>query len=282
MYACNYQTPERRFVTMASQTRFSQRARIALISILVGVILVLPSGLVGAAPPPPAQGEESLFGRATPLADLLNPDGTLNTPGGFEGSLDPAGWRLVSELGAAPRFAPAAPLAASDINWDDRFYPRGTSDNVYALVWGGGDLYVGGSFTAAGAVAANRIAKWDGSSWSALGTGMNGAIFALAWDGSNPSTGSELALSAVKGQALYAGGIFTTAGGAAAKYIAKWDGASWSALGTGMNNYVYTLAWDGSNLYAGGMFTTAGGAAANYIAKWDGSSWSALGTGMYL
>ena len=68
---------------MASQTRFSQRARIALTSILIGVILMLLSGIVGAAPTPPARGEEALFGRPTPLADLLNPDGTLNVPAGF-------------------------------------------------------------------------------------------------------------------------------------------------------------------------------------------------------
>jgi hypothetical protein len=55
------------------------------------------------------------------------------------------------------------------------------------------------------------------------------------------------------GPALYAGGNFTSAGGAAANYIARWDGSSWSALGAGV--------------------------AANQIAKWDGSSWSALGSG---
>jgi hypothetical protein len=62
--------------------------------------------------------------------------------------------------------------------------------------------------------------------------------------------------------------------------IAQWDGSNWSALGSGMNNYVYALAVSGSTLYAGGGFTTAGGSAANYIAQWNGSSWSALGSGM--
>ena len=46
-----------------------------------------------------------------------------------------------------------------------------------------GGVYVGGQFTTAGGVAASRIARWDGSSWSALGTGMdNQAVYALAVD----------------------------------------------------------------------------------------------------
>ena len=36
-----------------------------------------------------------------------------------------------------------------------------------------GNLYAGGDFTTAGGVSANHIAKWDGTNWSALGSGMN-------------------------------------------------------------------------------------------------------------
>ena len=39
------------------------------------------------------------------------------------------------------------------------------------LAVSGTDVYAGGDFTAGG-VNANRIAKWDGTSWSALGTGI--------------------------------------------------------------------------------------------------------------
>ena len=60
------------------------------------------------------------------------------------------------------------------------------------------------------------------------------------------------------GGTLYAGGLFTTAGGIAANHIAQWSGSSWSALGSGMNNAVFALAVSGSRLYAGGTFTMAG------------------------
>jgi hypothetical protein len=129
-----------------------------------------------------------------------------------------------------------------------------------------GHLYAGGGFDTANGVVVNSIAKWDGSAWSPLGSGMNDYVYALALDGNGH---------------LYAGGDFTTAGGVSANYIAKWDGANWSPLGSGMDDYINALALDGNgHLYAGGVFTTAGGVSANYIAKWDGANWSPLGSGM--
>src|SRR5262249_22974437 len=122
-------------------------------------------------------------------------------------------------------------------------------------------------------------------SWSALGSGINEHVWRLT--GSNESTGSVTALTVFddgRGPALYAGGYFTTAGDVAASRIAKSDGTQWSALGSGMNNFVSALTvfddGNGAALYAGGYFTTAGDVPVNYIAKWDGTQWSALGSGM--
>jgi len=132
-----------------------------------------------------------------------------------------------------------------------------------------GDMYIGGDFTSVAGVAnTSRIAKYSftTNSWSALGSGMDGSIIALAFD----SSGN-----------LYAGGGFNTAGGVTVNYIVKWNGSAWSALGSGVGSGVYAIAIDSSgNLYAGGNFTTAGGVSANYIAKWNGSAWSALGSGV--
>jgi Immunoglobulin domain len=162
--------------------------------------------------------------------------------------------------------------------WDGRAWSAlGSGMNVFppytpsvsALAVSGTNLYAGGFFTSAGGVAATNIAKWDGSTWSALGSGMDiyGYVYALA----------------VSGTDLYAGGAFTTAGGVRVNGIAKWDASAWSALGSGFNGLggaLYALAVSGTNLYAGGTFGTAGGVPANSVAKWDGSAWSALGSGM--
>lgn len=132
-------------------------------------------------------------------------------------------------------------------------------------------LYVGGLFHSVGGVPAERIARWDGTTWSALGAGIDLRVQALCvFDDGN-------------GAALYAAGDFTMAGGSPASRIAKWDGSSWSPLGLGLNAVVYCLAvYDdgtGPALYAGGAFTTAGGVPANHVARWDGSTWSAVGGG---
>ena len=72
---------------------------------------------------------------------------------------------------------------------------------VLSLAVVGTDLYAGGCFSSATnssgqTVPANFIARWDGSNWSSLGSGVNSLAFALA-----PS-----------GDDLYVGGGFNTAG----------------------------------------------------------------------
>jgi hypothetical protein len=173
----------------------------------------------------------------------------------------------------------------------------------------GTDVYAGGWFSTAGGVPASCIAKWNGSAWSALGSGMNDGVYALAVSGTDLYAGGDFATAggvavsriakwngsawsalggmngpvyalAVSGTDVYAGGWFTGAVGVPANYIAKWNGSSWSALGTGMNSDVYALSVSGTDVYAGGWFSTAGGVPASCIAKWNGSAWSALGSGM--
>lgn len=92
---------------------------------------------------------------------------------------------------------------------------------------------------------------------------------------------STVYASAVDSQGnLYLGGAFTQVGSLTVNYVAKWDGAAWSALGSGLSSEVRSLAVSGTTLYAGGPFSTAGGVSAPCIARWDGSAWSGLGSGM--
>lgn len=131
-----------------------------------------------------------------------------------------------------------------------------------------GDLYIGGDFASVNATANTlNIAKYTPSTgvWSSVFTsGANLMVRALAFDGTG---------------LLYLGGAFTSAGGVAVNYIAKWNGTAISAVGTGMNAAVFALAVDSANnVYVGGQFTLASATAVSRVAYWNSttSAWSTM------
>ena len=80
---------------------------------------------------------------------------------------------------------------------------------------------------------------------------------------------------------LHAGGFFTTAGGVSANRVARWEGANWQPLGTGVTGgSVWCVTEFNGELIAGGFFTTAGGVSVSNIARWNGTSWQAMGAGL--
>ncbi|HEX6886226.1 MAG TPA: hypothetical protein VF530_22825 [Planctomycetota bacterium] len=140
----------------------------------------------------------------------------------------------------------------------------------------GPELYVGGRFTRAGSENASGIARWNGTRWARVGSGAASAgieVRALTVfdDGSGP--------------ALYAGGFFSSIGGTAARGIARWNGTSWTPLGTGFSSFfnspgiVETLTGFQGKLYAGGEFQLVDGVPASNLACWNGTKWQALGLG---
>lgn len=143
---------------------------------------------------------------------------------------------------------------------------------------GDGNIVAGGAFTHIENASASRIAQWNGTSWSPMGAGLRGGTPGIA--------GVAAAVELANGD-LIAGGDFTHAGSVAAANIARWDGAAWSALGSGMFHppsfqpLVQALTeLQSGDVVAAGQFTTAGGVTCNGIARWDGSSWHAMGGGV--
>lgn len=152
---------------------------------------------------------------------------------------------------------------------------NGVSSIVQALAWSGsasgsgGELFIGGLFERAGPVAAQALARWNGTHFSTL-DGSNSfprysEVHALAWDAATAS--------------LFIGGSFLSVGGVLTYNIVRWDAgraAFFPLVGqrdTGTSGLVKSLAVASSaQLFVGGLFSQAGGATVNGIARWDANS----------
>lgn len=88
--------------------------------------------------------------------------------------------------------------------------------------------------------------------------------------------GTPLCATLYRGD-LVVGGAFTSADGAPASHIARWDGTRWQPLGAGCDGNVWALTvWQG-RLIAGGAFSGSGSRYTGPLAEWDGLAWSTLG-----
>ncbi|MGB3006138.1 MAG: hypothetical protein WBC06_06500 [Chitinophagaceae bacterium] len=249
------------------------------------------------------------------ISPLLNADGTINALNFSKGTFTAEGYKISQKENGQPVFfKETGTTVAGDENWAPDFALTGVDGQVFTILVDGNDVYVGGTFSKAGGIAALHIAKWSGNVWSKLGNGLGGAfdrvtsikkfgnnIFASSltsvskWDGSTWTTvgtisdavGPNLTIGAIDIDAsgnLYVVGSFIKMNGITVNGIAKWNGTTWSALGTGIDigssQAGVVVAVEGTNVFIGGGFSSVSGVAAQSIAKWNGSNWSALGSGI--
>lgn len=180
------------------------------------------------------------------------------------------------------------------------YYPLGSGpDGPVNLVKAAGtNLYIAGQFMNAGGHPAKNVAVWNGSEWKSLGAGFAEVPYSMAvsgsnlylasvdtvskWDGrswtklgsgfnSNKAPGEVVegifAMAATEKE-LFVGGWFTMAGNTPATNIARWDGTTWSALGSGVqvtnragldfNHPIDAISVLGDYLYVAGDLNLAG------------------------
>jgi hypothetical protein len=200
------------------------------------------------------------------------------------------GWTLVGNTGGLP---------VSDFDFD-----------------ASGNLFVCGSFSNINGVSANGLARFDGSTWTPLGSGVN-----------LPAGNSVTAIKCLNGN-VYASGFFNQIGGVSASGLARWNGSVWSSLPTSglilglssnfcafngelyiaavasptgsngttgvfklnqngiqqlggvFNSDVTSLRIVNNTLTAAGYFTDIAGQPVNNLAVWNGSSWTNEGLGL--
>ncbi len=144
-------------------------------------------------------------------------------------------------------------LAAIDQNGVPTAWNPGADSSVQALALSAdeGTLYVGGVFTTLAGQTRNKL--------GALTTGTTPTL--TSWNPNvDPATGNVAAL-VIDGPDVYAGGSFTTVGGATHNRLAAIDattGVVRSSFAASVDDEVYTLAVGRGTLYAGGLFLHAG------------------------
>ncbi|MFN0152195.1 MAG: FlgD immunoglobulin-like domain containing protein [bacterium] len=111
----------------------------------------------------------------------------------------------------------AAPLPGRLARWTGSAWVAVTPNLELAaekMLSADGKIFVIGYYNTAGGVPAKLIAAWDGTAWSALGSGLAQGV-----DGNNLTA---LTL-AHHDDALFVGGFFSTAGDKSSQRLARWD-----------------------------------------------------------
>lgn len=145
-----------------------------------------------------------------------------------------------------------------------------TINRVYDVAWYNGELYICGNFIGDDGVL--RLARYDGSVWRSVGTGIQGSF-------------SSVNLLEVHDGLLYVAGAFaqTQPYGPPENPgcgIVTWDGEQWGTLDEGTcgsaNPTIYRMTWIQDTLYVTGRFDRIGGVPTGRVAKWDGHRWCSL------
>lgn len=129
-------------------------------------------------------------------------------------------------------------------------------------------VHVGGTFTEAGGVPAQNLARLDGDRFTAHGdVSLYGGRYA------------EVHALACAGGLLHVGGSFDQVGPSQVRCWAVHDGTSWSAPAEPLDNVVRTLTARGDAVVVGGDFDNAGTLRVQKLGVWSSRGWELLGQG---
>lgn len=122
-----------------------------------------------------------------------------------------------------------------------------------------GNVLIGGDFTQAGTTTTSKVAIWNGSTFSALGTGLLGTVnCAVEFNGD-----------------LYIGGAQLNGW----SDLAKWNGSAWSytTVFDGKYPWISALHVHNGELYAAGAMSGFAGTT-DFVQKLTGTTWSPVGS----
>lgn len=159
-----------------------------------------------------------------------------------------------------------------------------TGASVNAIDISNNVVYAGGSFTFAGNLSTPNVAQWDGTNWSALGSGPGGVVASLT----------------VRTDGVYAAGAPQSGSTFGSPFFVRWDGSSWQSVlnfnsaDTFFDEYITdpnigmdAVAFQDTNIYVGGHFVIVWHDPSltietncNNILRFDGTYARIVGTGL--
>ncbi|MBM4117340.1 hypothetical protein FJ251_06280 [bacterium] len=138
-----------------------------------------------------------------------------------------------------------------------------------------GYLVAGGDFYSMGGDPdLDRLARWDGQTWSAFDPSGSDAV----------SGGLVKDVEVYRGE-LYVAGSFTSIGGRPIRKLARWDGASWQPFGEEIlaamvyPNLIELEVYQDA-LFVGGYLQVGAPWNTENLMRWDGTEWTACGLGL--
>lgn len=249
-------------------------------------------------------GLDDAYGWCDDLAVL--PDGRLLVVGSFEFGAYPTGGYSVAVWDGD-----AWKLLGNAFPFNPKYEPDPPPPTIIrcATVLGNGDVVIGGSFIEVGGVAAESLARWDGTRWHSLNippalsggtprvlfetskgdlyvgrSGSDGLL--IRWNGSEWSfpfftrgQGIDAVAELPNGDIVVGGRINRVAFPIAPPLvtvanIVRWNGTSVSPLAEGVDNTVTSLRLlPGGTLAVIGGFNTAGTEKSPNVALWDSGIW---------
>lgn len=132
---------------------------------------------------------------------------------------------------------------------------QGVNGTVATLIELEGKLVAAGSFTVAHDIAARNIAAWDGTHWSAFGSGISRSVRDL---------------TVVDGQIVAAtiGGVFV------------WDGDAWTILDGMSYAFIRAVANYRNEIIAAGSINLEPDNSRHRICRWSGGQWLPMDSGL--
>ncbi len=233
-----------------------------------------------------------------PISNIIQTIGEFNNRIIHGGDFNAIGDQIspfVGELGSTNLWTAISQLAWSGAG----------SGHVRHLQVFDGELYATGLFDSANGVPVQHIAKYDGTNWSPVITGLNalnghmtvwnnqliiqGTFNAmgpiLTWDGSNiGEAGNFNQGGIITDLSTHQNDLILANLAAGTSRLYAYDGGTWQTFAGTLQGVINTTESVGNHLYVGGDFSSACNTVdfvfAENIFRWDGTGCDALGAGV--